>query len=107
MSHELPEIEQVVEDLRSAPDTSSARLQTSLPGHIEEAGSVSAGPAVAIPAVGTAAEASLKSQPTLQTDEPDLPAPRGFQSSFVAQPQWPRDADADSPGFSSPKPMPK
>ena len=105
MSHELPGIEQVVKDLRSAPDASSAHVGTSLTDHVEEAGSVSA--VASAPADASATETTLKPQAPVQTGVPDFPAPRGFQSSFVAQPQWPRKADAESPGFSSPKPMPK
>lgn len=54
------------------------------------------------PAEGATGEATV-----LDAVLPDIPAPRGFQSSFVARPQWPREADADAPGFSQPKPMPK
>ena len=102
MSHELPEIEQVVQDLRSAPDALSARAEPRFPGHVEEADLASA-ESPSVVAVAT----PVKPLASESTSVPDFPAPRGFQSSFVAQPQWPRDVDADSPGFSSPKPMPK
>jgi hypothetical protein len=105
--HELPEIEQVVQDLRTAPDASSVRAETSLPNHVDDASLASAETPTAAGLATAVAATSDRSQASVPTSMPNFPAPRGFQSSFVAQPQWPRDADADSPGFSQPKPMPK
>lgn len=90
MPRELAEFEQVVQDLQQG-----------------QAGSPEA---TAIPAASTSAGAvatAVSDNSTSATVPVDYPGPRGFQSSFVAQPPWPREADASSPGFSPQKPMPK
>ena len=88
MSSELPNIDEVVSDLRETGSAggSSNDVATDKTG-ISEGG-------VAVETQASAIAA------------PAVPKPRGFQADFATQAPWP-PGGAAGPGLSPPKPMPK
>ena len=91
MSSELPNIADVVSDLR---ETASAGDPTG-----------SASSASSIEVVDESAAVALAAAPTSAPTE-SVPKPRGFQANFATQAPWP-PGGAAGPGLSPPKPMPK
>ncbi|MGZ0172856.1 MAG: hypothetical protein ACKVHE_25250 [Planctomycetales bacterium] len=91
MSSELPNIDEVVSDLRETASTGDPTGAASSASTIE--------------AVDEFAAVALAAAPTSAPTE-SVPKPRGFQANFATQAPWP-PGGAAGPGLSPPKPMPK
>lgn len=88
VSSELPNIDDVVSDLRGNTSAGQSSNDISTNAGASDGGGV----AVAPPPSANAA--------------PAVPKPRGFQADFATQAPWPPGGEA-GPGLSPPKPMPK